>query len=220
MRAYFLFLLERIKNDTTYRIKLFLRASFIFNILYSAFLFTVGKIFSSKWFFVMSVYYGLLSIARIFTFLQIKGDKPLCSKIKAMRITGVFLLLINSVVSVMMLILIYTEPIIRHHEITVIAIAAYAFTSLSIAIVNCVKYIRKNDYLFSSVKIISLVSASVSMVTLTNTMLATWGQDEILLRIITLPLLSLAVSVFIIFSALTMIRKANKDLRMLENEEE
>ena len=211
---------ERIKIDTAFRIKVFLCLSFIFNIAYSIFLFVVGQIYSSKWFFITSIYYGLLSIARIFVYLQISPQKQLISKIKTMRACGCFLLSINLVFSTMMFMLIYGNQYIKHHEITVITLATYTFTSLSMAIINSIKYLRKNDYLYSSAKIISLISASVSIVTLTNIMLSTFGEKNLLLRSIILPILSGFVSIFIIVCAILMIRKTNLDLRKLKNEKE
>lgn len=216
----FLTFFERIRADTTFRIKLFLLLSFVFNITYSVFLFVVGQIYSSKWFFVMSIYYGLLSIVRSIYLLQIYSQKQLFSKIKILRICGFFLLLINLLVSTMMFILIHGNQVVKHHEITVIALAAYTFFSLTIAIVNSVKYLRKKDYIFSCIKITSLIAASVSMVTLTNTMLATWGEDNTLLRSIILPILSGVVAIFIIVCAILMIHKANLDLRILKNGKE
>ena len=106
------------------------------------------------------------------------------------------------------------------HDITVIALATYTFTTLTIAIISIIKSLRKKDHLHSSVKIISLICASVSIVTLTNTMLSTFGENNLLLRSIILPILSGAVSIFIIACAILMIRKSNSDLRMVKNAEE
>ena len=63
-------LLKKIKLDCDYRTNFFLLLSFIFNIIYSIFLFVVSQIFFSKWFFVMAIYYGLLSMVRVFIFLK------------------------------------------------------------------------------------------------------------------------------------------------------
>jgi len=210
----------KIKIDTTFRLKLFLCLSFVFNIAYSVFLFIVSQIYSSKWFFATSIYYGLLSVARIFVYLQISPQKQLVSKIKTMRVCGCFLLSINLVFSTMMFILIYGNQYIKHHEIIVITLATYTFTSLTMAIINSIKHLSKNDYLHSCAKIINLISASVSIVTLTNIMLSTFGENNLLLRSIILPMLSGFVSVFIIVCAIFMLRKANLDLRKLKNEKE
>ena len=212
-------LFDKIKNDTHYRIKIFLQISFIFNIAYSIFLFVVSQIYYSKWFFVMSIYYGLLSAARIFIFIQAQPKKDMRSNIITMRACGYFLLLINLVVSTIMFILTYRNNVIKHHEITVITLATYTFSSLTIAILGIIKHLKRNNHVYSCVKIISLTSASVSLATLTNTMLATFGENNLLLRNIILPSLCGIIAIFIIICAILMIRKANLDIRILKNEE-
>lgn len=213
-------LLERIRKDTSFRIKLFLTLSFIYNISYAIFLFVIGQIYDSKWFFVMAIYYGLLSVVRIFIWLQMSPQKQLVSKIKTMRACGCFLLSINLAFSAMMFILIFGNQYVKHHEIIVITLATYTFTSLTMAIINSIKYLKRNDYLYSCAKIISLIAASVSIVTLTNVMLSTFGENNMLLRSVILPILSGVVSIFIIVCAILMIRKSNLDLRKLKNEKE
>ena len=209
----------KIKNNIDFRIKLFLLLSIVCNFMYAAFLFVVSRIDSSKWFFIMSIYYGLLSLVRVFMYTQSNPNKTLRTKIRAMQVGGYFLILLNIVVSVMMFLLIYTTQYVKHHEITVIAIAAYTFSSFTIAILSSVKHFKKNNHVYFCIKGISLISASISMVTLTNTMLATWGEETTLLRDIILPILSGVVSVFIIVYALLLIKKANFDLRILKDEE-
>jgi hypothetical protein len=207
-------LLHRLAKDAPYRIRVFLLASFLLNIVYSAFLMIVSLLYSSKWFFVMSVYYGLLSLSRIFVYSQTAEGKSTTAKIKTMHACGWFLLLINATVSVMMFILMRGHQPIQHHEITVITIATYTFSALTVAIVGSVKFIKRNDYVYSSAKIISLISASVSLVTLTNTMLSTWGDESTaLLRSIILPILCGVVSAFIVVCAILIILKTVKDLK-------
>lgn len=211
---------QRLKSDLHFRIKAFLCVSIAFNLAYACFLWITGWIYHSKWFFVMSVYYGLLVIARIFIFVQIDPKERLRSKLLTMRTCGYFLLLINLVVSTMIFILLYGGHSVKHHEITVITLATYTFSSLTVAIVNSIKYYKKNAHVYFCAKLIGLISASVSLITLTNTMLATFGEDTARLRSIVLPILSVAVSIFIIASATLMIRKANLDFRELKNEKE
>ena len=210
--------LKKIKDNIEFRIKLFLLISLIFNFGYAIFLFVVSQVYFSKWFLVMSLYYALLSTARIFIFFETNPKNSLRKKILIMRACGYFLFLLNLVVSVMVFLLIYTAPYTKYHEIIVITLATYTFSALTIAIVNIVRSLKKNEYVYSCVKMISLISASVSMLTLTNTMLATFGSENELLRSIILPILSGVVAIFIIVCAILMIKKANNDLKVLKNE--
>lgn len=208
------------KEDARLRIKLFLCLSFLFNVGYSIFLSAIYVINASKWVFVMSIYYGLLAVARLFVLAQIELESQLRLKIKTFRVCGYFLLLINVTVSVMMFLMSRGEENVAYYEIAVIAIAAYTFSALTVAIVSSVKYLKRNDYVYSSVKLISLIAASVSLVTLTNTMLATFGADNLLLRKIIMPILSGAVAIFIVATAILMIRKAHLDLKELKDGKE
>ena len=209
-------LVKRVKESEPFRIKFILRLSLTFNFLYSCFLFCISLIYSSNWFLLMSIYYGMLCVVRIF--LLVKIEQTSLQKIIVMRRCGYFLLVLNCVVSAMMLVLNFRENNVGYHEIVVITIATYTFSTLTLAVVGSVKQYKKSDRIYFSIKIISLISSCVSMVTLTNTMLATFGSDNDSLRRIILPILSGMVSVFIILSAVFLIFKANLDLRMLKNE--
>ena len=191
--------LTKLKQDKPFRIKLFLCLSVIFNAVYAIFLFVVGKNTTSKWFFVMSLYNAVLCCVRLYVFSRINKGYSGSMGIKTMRLCGCCLLLINLVVATMMFILINGDREIEYHQITVITLATYSFATLTFAIVNTIKYLRTNEHVLSCVKLISLISASVSLVTLTNTMLATFGEENLLLRSIILPILCAVVSIFIIF---------------------
>ena len=209
----------KLKNNTDFRIKLFLFLSLIFNLAYALFLFVISQVYYSKWFFVLSVYYDLLFAVRVYIFFQFRTEKDLRKKIRIMRSCGYFLFLLNLVVSVMLFVLIYSTHSMQYHEIIVITLATYTFASLTMAIIGSVKYLKKQDYLCACIKVIRLASVSVSMVALTNTMLATFGENTTLLRSIILPILSGVVAVFIILCALLMIKKANLDSKVVKNEE-
>ncbi len=207
---------EKVKKDTKFRIKLFLSISLIFNLLYSIFLFIIYQVYVDKWFFVMAIYYGMLFMMRIFVFRRVNKEQKQCSKINTMQVCGCCLLIINLVVATMMFLLINTKQNVAQNDIVVIGLATFTFYSLTMAIYNSIKFLKRKDHLFTCIKYISLVSASVSLVTLTNVMLATFGAENIALRNVILPLLCGAVAIFIIVSAILMIKKANSDLRKIK----
>ena len=209
---------QKLKKDFHFRIKVILLFSCVFNVIYSLFLFVSSWIYASRWFLVMSLYYALLSIVRIYTYCRTGPTKREIQKVVIMRNCGYLLFLLNLVVSVMMFVLIYTMRQVRYHEIIVIALATYTFTDLTIAILSTIKYVKKKDYDYSTIKTISLISSVVSMVTLTNIMLATFGSDNEALRKIILPLLCGVVAIFILASAIIMIIKSNSRLRIIRNE--
>ena len=211
-------LFQRVKQNAEFRVKVFLCLSFIGNIAYSVFLFTVSRLYSSKWFFALSVYYGLFSLARIFIFAQMRPIKSR-TKILTMLACGGFLLMINLAVSAMTFVLLFGNHSVKHHEITVITLATYTFSALTVAIVGCVKYLKRKDYVFSCAKIFSLISASVSFIPLTHTMLTTFGGAESRLKNTLFPILCIAVACFITICAVYMICRAYLDWRAFNHEE-
>ena len=118
----------------------------------------------------------------------------------------------------MMLYMIYENRAVRHNEITTIAMAAYTFTTLTLAIVNVIRYRKFNSPALSAAKAISLAAACVSMLTLENTMLTTFSGETTTPETIRLflALSGGAVSIFIIAMAVCMIVQANRKLKSLE----
>ena len=106
----------------------------------------------------------------------------------------------------------------HHHEITTITMAAYTFTSLTMAIINVFKYRKYNSPVYSASKAISLASACVSMLTLESTMLTTFGGSTMTLitKKIMLGTSGGVISVFIIVMAIYMIVQSSKKLKALE----
>ena len=206
-------------SDAHSRLILFLTLTLILNFFYSGFLIVVGSVNNSKWFIVSAVYYLLLFVIRLYLLIKLTNPITRKQQIMTMQFSGEFLLLINLAIATLMQFIIFSDNQVYYHEIVVITIATFTFLSLTLAIMGSVKFLKQNAYLCLSVKLISLTSASVSLVTLTNTMLLTFGNDNLLLRNIILPLLCIAVSLFIILLAITIIKKSNLALEELKNEE-
>ena len=56
--------------------------------------------------------------------------------------------------------------------------AAYTFSSLTLAILNVIRYRQYGSPVYSAAKAISLVAAVVSMLTLENAMLTVFGEQN------------------------------------------
>ena len=82
----------------------------------------------------------------------------------------------NLALALIIFFMVYWNRTFNHHEITTIAMAAYTFTALTMAIINIIKYKKYNSPVYSASKAISLASACVSMLTLESTMLTTFGD--------------------------------------------
>ena len=97
--------------------------------------------------------------------------------------------------------------------------AAYTFTALTLAIVNAVRYRKYGSPAYSAAKAISLASATVSMLTLENALLTTFGEESgELFRQIMLGTSGTAVILVVQGIALYMIVNASKKLRIKDSE--
>lgn len=110
--------------------------------------------------------------------------------------------------------MIYWNRSFNHHEITTITLAAYTFTSFTMAIVSFIKYRKNNRPIYKAIKTINLVSACVSVITLEATMLTTFGQDMSLTdRRLFLSLTGFFVLLFIFLLAINIIYHTTKKMK-------
>ena len=143
------------------------------------------------------------------------------SELKKYRACGIVFLVMNLALTLIIFFMVYWNRTFEHHMITAIAMASYTFTSLTIAIINVIKYRKYNSPVYSASKAISLAAASVSILTLESTMLTTFGAGEAdkLMRRILLGISGGVISVFLILMALYVIIQSTKRLNLLKLKE-
>jgi hypothetical protein len=215
-------LVNRLTTDAHLRVKLSLGGSLAFNLAYAVFQFGLGLFHGSFWFHSIAVYYLLLVIMRAFLFKDIRRANPgenMESELRRYRFCGVILLIMTQALISMVFFITYFGRGVTHHFITTIAMAAFTFTALTVAIVNIVKYRRYNSPLFSASKAINLASALVSMLTLETAMLTAFSSEDNtpMFRTLMTGLTGVAVCLLIIAIAIYMIVKATKELKKIKN---
>ncbi len=209
-------------EDVRLRTNLTLYGSLLWNTAYALFQLWLGIFHSTFWFYSLAGYYICLALMRVFLVSHTRkytaGEKML-DELKKYRICGWVFLAMNLALTLIIFFMVYWNRTFKHHEITTIAMAAYTFTSFTFAIMGIVKYRKYESPVFSASKAISLAAACVSMLTLTSTMLTTFGEaDGLLFRRIMLGSLGGTVSAFIIAMAIYMIVQGTKKLKMLNTE--
>ena len=208
--------LNRFTSDIHFKMNLTLNLSLIINTAYAIFQLGLGFYHNSLWFYFMFAYYVLLAFMRMFLLRHTKLYKPqeqLKLELKKSKICGYILLLMNLILSAIIIFIVYLNKTFIHHEITTITIAAYTFTSLTFAIINFIKYKKYDSPIYNAAKTITLISACVSMITLTTTMLTTFGNSDELFRQIILAVTGGIVNMFVLYLALMMIIKSTKQLK-------
>lgn len=209
---------NRLTGDTRLRVKLSLYGSLGINTAYALLQLGLGIRHRSYWFYSFAVYYAMLVLMRFLLLRDVKGKRPdeedTVSELKRYRFCGAVLLLMNTALTSIVFFITYRGYTFEHSEITTIAMAAYTFTSFSMATVNLIKYKKYRSPLYSAAKTVNLVAASVSMLTLETTMLSTFGADsdygfrQLMTGItgITVCLFILCISVYMIYNATNKLR--------------
>ena len=216
---------RRWQDDTRLRVNVSLYGSLAWNALYGIFQLWLGFFHHTFWFCSFGVYYICLGVMRFFLVRHTRkfapGEKMQTELVKY-RACGIVFLLMNLALALIIFFMVYWNRSFEHHMITAIAMAAYTFTAVAVAIVNVVKYRKYNSPVFSASKIISLAAALVSMLTLESTMLTTFGDGTMTAATQKWMLGATGgtISVLIVATAIYMIVVGTKKLKQLESEVE
>ena len=212
------------QDDTRLRVNVSLYGTLICNIAYALLQLGMGFWHHTFSFYSLAGYYICLAVMRFFLVQYTSRHKPgekMQNELIRYRACGIVFLVMNLALALIIFFMVYWNKTFNHHEVTTITLAAYTFTSLTLAIINTVKYRKYNSPVYSASKAISLASACVSLLTLESTMLTTFGDVTMSLtgRRILLGLSGGVISAFIIAMAIYMIVQANKKLKLLKTEE-
>lgn len=214
----------RWRGDPQLRVKVSLYTALGVNTTYALFQLWLGIYHGTFWYCSIGAYYLCLVLMRWLLLrhtVRHAGGEMLCDELQKYRICGWVFLVINLYISVITLFMIKFERTFEHHMITTIAMAAYTFGALSLAIVNVIKFRKYKSPVFSASKAISLTAACVSLLTLESTMLTTFGNGTVSdgEKKLLLALTGAAVCAFVVASAIYMIIKSTKGLKDLKTEE-
>lgn len=209
------------QDDTRLRMNVSLYGTLMWNTAYALLQLGMGFWHHTFWFYSLAGYYISLAVMRFFLVRHTSKHKPgekMLEELRRYRACGIIFLVMNLALTLIIFFMVYWNRTFHHHEITTIALAAYTFTSLTLAIINMVKYRKYNSPVYSASKAISLASACVSMLTLESTMLTTFGSEtmELAYRRMFLALSGSATSIFIITMAVYMIIRGTKQIKLLK----
>lgn len=167
----------KMENDKLVkRTALSLTISFIYAIGH----FLGGFYTNSWWYLFIGIYYAILSIAR-FSVLQVKrkagGDIE--TENFAKKITGILLMALSFSLIDVVILSGKSNHGIKHNMIIMIALALYAFTKITLAIIGLVKSKKELSPVAVTLRNISLADALVAIFSLQRSMLTTFpGMND------------------------------------------
>ena len=167
----------------------------------------------SLWFISLSIYYFLLTIIRLFLLNNLRKFDKEKEYIVYKRI-GYFIMIINIALVIMILQMVRTNVALAQARYIMYLTALYSFYLIINAIVNVVEYRKYKSPILSSIKIINLLAASVSILMLQTTMIATFGENDFeymkLMNTITgsiISVITLGISTYMIINGQKRLKK-------------
>lgn len=208
---------NRYMTDTAFKVRISLIISLTINLLYSAFNLASGIYYSSLWIGAVAVYYILLSVIRfvLLRHMQKKQDAGLIAEYRSYRVTAVLMMLINLTLSGIVLNMIVKNESAKYSDVFVITSATYTFYTLTVSIIDLVRYRRYKSPVMSASKAIRFAAALVSLLSLEASMLVQFGDDESYRRLM-LALTGAAVCVIVLSMSVYMIVRATREIKRMQ----
>ena len=126
----------------------------------------------SWWFITLGVYYIILSTMRLTAIIMSRKIKSGVTS----KYVGVMLMVTALPLLAIVFLCFVKEVGSQFHEIIMIAMAAYAFTKITLAIINLIKVRKGSSEVEKSLRNISLADALVSIASLQRSMLVSFGD--------------------------------------------
>ena len=180
------------------------------NVAYAVGNCALGFYAHSWWFINVGAYYSVLATTR-FAVVQIqrKSNGDMDSQLFAKQITGILLIAMSVCIVGVIILSSLKERGTAFHETVMIAVAAYTFTKISVAIVRMIKAGRKAQPIVITLRNISLADACVSIYTLQRSMLVTFaGMEEATIKLFNM-LTGTAVCLTVLFLGINLIGGKN-----------
>lgn len=171
---------ERFMRDVRFRTEVSLYQGFFINLLYIVMKMASGIYYHSLWFLALAIYYALLASMR-FLLLRRGGrktDRKPEEELRRYRFCGVMLLMMNQALMGIVVFIVHRNQGYEYPGMLIYAMAAYSFYAVITASINLVKFRKHGSPVMSAAKVVNLVAAMVSILSLTTAMIAQFGGEE------------------------------------------
>ena len=109
--------------------------------------------------------------------------------------------------------MIFTDKNYKYPESLIYVSAIYTFCILTFAIVNTIKYHKKENYILSAAKMLSFAVALMSLFTLQTIMISSFGAEEVNFRRLMNRIFGIVILLSVLLMGIFMIKRANKELK-------
>ena len=202
----------RYKSDPEYKIRLSIHVSLAVTAFYSAAKAAAGLWYGSAWLGALALYYTLLTFARYLLFRYIrKGRHDRLREYRLYRLCAFLLLILTLTLAAISFHAIYHGRAIKYPGYMIYAAAVFTFYSLTMAIINQLRYRSLESPVFRAGKQLSFASAFVSLYFLQCSLFSVFGDGSPWEKYMNIGT-GMAVFALIAADAVYMIRKCKKYL--------
>lgn len=138
------------------------------------------------------------------------------AELRRYRACGVSLLVMNQALAGIVIFMVHQNKGFEYSGFLIYGMAVYAFYSVITAVINLIKFRKHGSPVLSAAKVINLVSAMVSILSLETAMLAQFGGDDEKFRAVMTGATGGGVCTIVIGMAIYMIVKSSKNLKKTE----
>jgi len=176
----------RYLTDVRFRTEISLYRGFFINLLYIGVKMVSGILYRSVWFISLAVYYILLAVMRFLLFrrgkTKLTDDTRIAVEWQRYRLCGIVLLLMNQALAGIIVFMVYHNHGYHYPGLLVYAMAMYSFYAVIFSAVNLVRFRKYKSPALSAAKVINLVSAMVSILSLETAMVDQFGEKDLAFR--------------------------------------
>lgn len=169
-------------ESRAFRAEVSLCTALAFNLFYALFKIITGIYDGSVWLISIGIYYLVFAGARFMLMRYNRsGDPDTDRKLyeyKVYRLCGCTMMFLNITITGMSVQMIWQNKASTYSRVVVIISAAFTFYFFILAIVNVVSFRRSENAILLATKDLSLSDALMSMFSLQNSMLHTFGGDD------------------------------------------
>lgn len=162
----------RLVEDKRYRVTTKAVISLILNLAFAFYNGILGVLSSAPIFIVSALYYLLLSSMR---FLAVLIGKKRHREGLIAGVVGVMLIVLSIILHVMVIVSMKYNTAAVYGTITMITIATYTFTKITLASITALKHRGQQAQLYKTVNAIRYSEVAVSLLTMQQSMLVSFG---------------------------------------------
>ena len=196
-------------GDLAFRGSVSIYQGIIVNVFYMIFRIFTGIRYASVWFISMAVYYLVLGLIRLLLIVSYRR-KDTVNERRCYRRTAWMLFLLNIPMGGMIMLMVQTNSGFSYPGYIIYLSAIYTFYTMTMSVVNLVKYRKLHSPILSAAKVLNFIAALMSVLGLQTAMIAQFSPNDDGFRKMMNAITGGCIWSAVILTALYMLRRSSK----------